>query len=119
MLPQIHQVIMNSWHIIQKFLTEEEIVVYPNGWNPLSSQPQIKKIKEYHSKKNEAIKEEAPVAATSKPQANQPPQEGKKNKKNNWRKPTSPSYRIPKLPKDAMDNVLNMARTLMEFKDKE
>ncbi|MBW0528090.1 hypothetical protein O181_067805 [Austropuccinia psidii MF-1] len=39
--------------------------------------------------------------------------------KKNWRKPYSPSYRIPKIQKDAMDNVFNMARTLMEFKDKE
>ncbi|MBW0584221.1 hypothetical protein O181_123936 [Austropuccinia psidii MF-1] len=54
-----------------------------------------------------------------KPQANPLPQEGKKNKKKNWRKPYSPSYRIPKIQKDAMENVFNMARTLMEFKDKE
>ncbi|MBW0570816.1 hypothetical protein O181_110531 [Austropuccinia psidii MF-1] len=54
-----------------------------------------------------------------KPQANPLPQEWKKNKKKNWRKPYSPSYRIPKLQKDAMENVFNMARTLMEFKDKE
>ncbi|MBW0589593.1 hypothetical protein O181_129308 [Austropuccinia psidii MF-1] len=87
MLPQIHQGVMNSWHILKRFLTEEEIVVYSNGLNPLSSKPQIKKIKEYHSKKKEASKEEAPVASTSKPQASQPPQEGKKNKKKNWRKP--------------------------------
>ncbi|MBW0552148.1 hypothetical protein O181_091863 [Austropuccinia psidii MF-1] len=53
------------------------------------------------------------------PQANPHPQEGKKNKKNNWRKPYSPSYRIPKIKKDGMDNVFNMARTLMELKDKE
>ncbi|MBW0589795.1 hypothetical protein O181_129510 [Austropuccinia psidii MF-1] len=66
-----------------------------------------------------ASKEEAPVASTSKPQANQLPQEGKKNKKKNWRKPYSPSFRIPKIQKDAMENVFNMARTLMEFKDKE
>ncbi|MBW0550830.1 hypothetical protein O181_090545 [Austropuccinia psidii MF-1] len=118
-LPQIHQGVMYSWHILKRFLTEEEIVLYSNGWNPLSSKPQIKKIKEYHSKKREASKEEAPVASTSKPQANQPPQEGKKNKKKNWRKPYSPSYRIPKIQKDSMDNFFNMARTLMEFKDKE
>ncbi|MBW0583559.1 hypothetical protein O181_123274 [Austropuccinia psidii MF-1] len=91
MLPQIHQGVMKSWHIIKKFLTEEEIVVYSNGCNPLSSKPQIKKIKEYDSKKREASKEEVPVASTSKPQVNQPPQEGKKNKKKNWRKPYSPS----------------------------
>ncbi|MBW0514970.1 hypothetical protein O181_054685 [Austropuccinia psidii MF-1] len=63
--------------------------------------------------------EEAPVASTSKPQVNPLPQEGKKHKKKNWRKPYSPSYRIPKSQKDAMDIVFNMARTLMEFKDKE
>ncbi|MBW0542793.1 hypothetical protein O181_082508 [Austropuccinia psidii MF-1] len=119
MFPQIHQGVTNSWHILKRFLTEEEIVVYSNGWNPLSSKPQIIKIKEYHSKKREASKEEAPVACTRKPQVNQPPQEGKKNKKKNLRKPYSPSYRIPKIQKDAMDNVFNMARTLMEFKDKE
>ncbi|MBW0591706.1 hypothetical protein O181_131421 [Austropuccinia psidii MF-1] len=119
MFPQIHQGGISSWHILKTFLTEEEIVVYSNGWNTLSSKPQIKKIKEYHSKKREAIKEEAPVASTSKPQVNQPPQQGKKNKKKNCRKPYSPSYRIPKIQKDAMDNVFNMAKTLMEFKDKE
>ncbi|MBW0513169.1 hypothetical protein O181_052884 [Austropuccinia psidii MF-1] len=46
----------------EKFLKEEEIVRYSNGWNPLSSKPQIKKIKEYHAKNKEASKEEAPVA---------------------------------------------------------
>ncbi|MBW0518835.1 hypothetical protein O181_058550 [Austropuccinia psidii MF-1] len=110
---------MNSWHFLKRFLTEEEIVVYSNGWNPLSSKPQIKKIKEYHSKKREERKEEAPVAPTGKPKVNQPPHEGKKNKKENWRKPYSPSSRIPKIQKDAMDNVFNMTRNLMEFKDKE
>ncbi|MBW0556605.1 hypothetical protein O181_096320 [Austropuccinia psidii MF-1] len=97
MLPQIHQGVMNSWYILRKFIKEEEIVRYSNEWNPLSSKPQIKKIMEYNSKKREASKEEAPVASTSKPQANQLPKEGKKNKKKNWRKQYSPSYRIPKI----------------------
>ncbi|MBW0522378.1 hypothetical protein O181_062093 [Austropuccinia psidii MF-1] len=118
MLPQIHQGVMNSWNILKKFLKEEEIVRYSNGWNPLSSKPQIKKINECHSKKKEVSKEEAPVASTRKPQANQLPKEGK-NKKKNWRKPHSPTYRIPKIQKYAMENVFNMARTLIEFKDKE
>ncbi|MBW0547619.1 hypothetical protein O181_087334 [Austropuccinia psidii MF-1] len=33
-------------------------------------------------------------------------------------KPYLPSYRSQKIQKDAMNNVFNMARTLMEFKDK-
>ncbi|MBW0594096.1 hypothetical protein O181_133811 [Austropuccinia psidii MF-1] len=119
MLPQIHQGVMNSWYILKRFLNEEEIVKYSNGWNPLSSKPQIKKIREYHAKRREATKEEAPVASTRKPQANPCPQEGKKNKRKNWRKPYSPSFRIPKIQKAAMGNVFNMARTLMELKDKE
>ncbi|MBW0538451.1 hypothetical protein O181_078166 [Austropuccinia psidii MF-1] len=67
----------------------------------------------------EESKEEPPVTSTSKPQANQPTQEGKKKKKKNLRKPYSPSYRILKIQKDALENVFNIARTLMEFKDKE
>ncbi|MBW0508896.1 hypothetical protein O181_048611 [Austropuccinia psidii MF-1] len=105
--------------MLKKFLKEEEIVRYSNGWNLLSSKPQIKKIKEYHAKQREETKEEAPVASTSKPQANPFPQGGKKNNKRNWRKPYFPSYRIPKIQKDYIDNVFNMARTLTEFKDKE
>ncbi|MBW0494340.1 hypothetical protein O181_034055 [Austropuccinia psidii MF-1] len=118
MLPQIHQGVMNSCHILKRILKEEEIVRYSNRWNPLSSKPQNKKIKEYPAKKREAIKQKSPVASTSKPQANPLPQEGKKKKKKNWRKPYSSSYRILKIQKDAMENVSNMARTLMEFKDK-
>ncbi|MBW0547705.1 hypothetical protein O181_087420 [Austropuccinia psidii MF-1] len=83
MLPQIHQGVMNSWNILKKCLKEEEIVRYSNGSNPLSSKPQIKIIKEYHSKKKEAAKEEVPVASTSKCQSNPLPQEEKKNKKKN------------------------------------
>ncbi|MBW0549780.1 hypothetical protein O181_089495 [Austropuccinia psidii MF-1] len=69
--------------------------------------------------KKEARKEEAPVASTRKPQVTQPPQNGNKYKKTNWRKPYAPSYSVPKIPKDAMENVFNMTRTLMELKDKE
>ncbi|MBW0577419.1 hypothetical protein O181_117134 [Austropuccinia psidii MF-1] len=76
-------------------------------------------IKEYHAKKKEETKEESPVASTRKPQANAFPQEEEKKKKKNWRKPYSPRYRIPKIQKDAMANIFNKARTLMEPKDKE
>ncbi|MBW0589756.1 hypothetical protein O181_129471 [Austropuccinia psidii MF-1] len=56
MLPQVHQGMMNSWDILKKFLKEEEIVRYSNGWNPISFKPQIKKIKEYRANK-EKIKQ--------------------------------------------------------------
>ncbi|MBW0572013.1 hypothetical protein O181_111728 [Austropuccinia psidii MF-1] len=85
MLPQIHQGVMNCWHILKRFHKEEEIVRYSNGWSPLSSKPQIKNIKEYNAKKREETKEEAPVASTSKPKANPLCQEVNKNKGKNWR----------------------------------
>ncbi|MBW0517220.1 hypothetical protein O181_056935 [Austropuccinia psidii MF-1] len=119
MLPQIHKGVTNSWHIPNRSLKEEEFVKYSNQLNPLSSKPQIKKDKGLAQKKREERKEEAPVASTRNPQTNQPPQEGKKNKKMIWRKPYLPRYRISKIQKDAMDNVFNMARTLIELKDKE
>ncbi|MBW0576344.1 hypothetical protein O181_116059 [Austropuccinia psidii MF-1] len=66
-----------------KFLKEEEIVRYSNGWNPLSSKLQIKNIKEYHTKKWEATKEEAPVASTRKPQPIHLPKKGRRTRKRN------------------------------------
>ncbi|MBW0514643.1 hypothetical protein O181_054358 [Austropuccinia psidii MF-1] len=113
MLSEIHQSAIKSQHILKHFLKDKEIVKHSNKWDPLSSKPQIKKIKEYHAKNKEARMEEAPVAFTRKPQVYQTPQEGKHKKKNNWTKPYSPSYRIPKIPKDSMDNVFNMSRTLI------
>ncbi|MBW0487620.1 hypothetical protein O181_027335 [Austropuccinia psidii MF-1] len=74
-----------------------------------------KKMKDWHNIKREASKEETLVGSTSKPKAIQPPQEGKKNKKKNFREPYFPSYRIPRIQKDAIDNFFKMARTLMEF----
>ncbi|MBW0532370.1 hypothetical protein O181_072085 [Austropuccinia psidii MF-1] len=110
--PQIHQRVMNSWHILKTFLKEEEIVRYSNEWNSLSSKPQINNIKEYHAKKKEVSKEEAPVASTRKPQADQLAQEGKKKQKNNLMKPYSKSYRIPKNPKRCHGQCLQHCQNL-------
>ncbi|MBW0467183.1 hypothetical protein O181_006898 [Austropuccinia psidii MF-1] len=114
MLPQIYQGVIISWNILKYFLKEEEILKYFNELNQLSSKLQIKKIKNWNNKEREASKEEAPVASTS-----QPPQKGKKYKKNNLRKPYSQSYMIPIIQKYDIENFLNMARTLIYFKDKE
>ncbi|MBW0461744.1 hypothetical protein O181_001459 [Austropuccinia psidii MF-1] len=100
MLPQIHQGVMSSWNILKKFRQEEEIVRYSNGWNPLSSKSQIKKIKDWHNTKREARKEEAPVASTSKPKVVQPPQEGRKNKKRTGGNHKISKLQDPKNPKE-------------------
>ncbi|MBW0573853.1 hypothetical protein O181_113568 [Austropuccinia psidii MF-1] len=53
--------------------------------------------------------------ASSQPTSSRREEEQEKK----WREPYSPSYRIPKIQKDSMDNVFNMGRAFMEFKDKE
>ncbi|MBW0480209.1 hypothetical protein O181_019924 [Austropuccinia psidii MF-1] len=79
--------------------------------------------------------EEGPVASTSSkpaPEASNEnakgPQKTKKGPNNhqgkgkgkeNWHRPYPQGYRIPKLEPSAVDNVLNMARTLMELTAKE
>ncbi|MBW0583075.1 hypothetical protein O181_122790 [Austropuccinia psidii MF-1] len=72
---------------------------------------------------------EAPQAPTSKNTPQQVPNKDKQAPKSNkkgkgkekykWNKPYPQNYRISKKEKTAMDNVFNMARTLMEFKNKE
>ncbi|MBW0534457.1 hypothetical protein O181_074172 [Austropuccinia psidii MF-1] len=77
------------------------------------------KHKALEKQKEGGNKRRIPVASTSKPQDSQPHQEGKKDKKKNLRKPNSPSYRIPRIQNDSMDNIFKIVRPLMEFKDKE
>ncbi|MBW0562656.1 hypothetical protein O181_102371 [Austropuccinia psidii MF-1] len=76
---------------------------------------------------------EAPQESTGKnppqPVSNKPKQPPKTNQKGKqkakgkakpkWNKPYPQSYRIPKKEQTAMDNGFNMARTLMELKNKE
>ncbi|MBW0537470.1 hypothetical protein O181_077185 [Austropuccinia psidii MF-1] len=68
---------------------------------------------------------EAPQDPTSKNPPQQVPNKDKQSPKSKqkakpkWKKPYPQHDRTPKKEKTAMDNVLNMARTLMEFKNKE
>ncbi|MBW0531460.1 hypothetical protein O181_071175 [Austropuccinia psidii MF-1] len=71
-------------------------------------------MKEYHTKKEEETKEDPPVASTSKPQG-QPTSPGREEEQEKELEKTI----FPKIQKDAMENVFNMDRTLMEFKKKE
>ncbi|MBW0579871.1 hypothetical protein O181_119586 [Austropuccinia psidii MF-1] len=81
-------------------------------------------------KENSPVK--APQASASKISPQQVPNKPKKTPKTNqkgeqkakvkakpkWNKPYPQNYRTPKEEKTAMDNVFNMARTLIEFKNK-
>ncbi|MBW0500064.1 hypothetical protein O181_039779 [Austropuccinia psidii MF-1] len=105
-LPQIHQGVKNSWKILKKgpqIGGNSEIL---QRMGSIIIQNSNKKIKDWHNKNSEESKEEDPVAYARKPQASQPPQEGKNNKEKNWRKSYTPSYRIPKIKKGCHDQKL-------------
>ncbi|MBW0538196.1 hypothetical protein O181_077911 [Austropuccinia psidii MF-1] len=117
------------------------------GWTPRSCKGQVQKIKAWlknqriwsEEKKKELAQKkekspvEAPQASTSRDLPQQVPNKGKKALKRNqkgkqkaegkskskWNNPYPQIYRTPKKEKTAMENVFNMARTLMEFKKQE
>ncbi|MBW0564155.1 hypothetical protein O181_103870 [Austropuccinia psidii MF-1] len=92
-------------HVIRR---SEEEVGPRQGKQPSGSSPSI------HQQKP------ASTGATQAPKTNQKGKQKAKGKaKPKWNKPYPQNYRIPKKEKTAMDNVLNMARNLMEFENKE
>ncbi|MBW0497377.1 hypothetical protein O181_037092 [Austropuccinia psidii MF-1] len=134
---------MNSYLQVKKLMGTEKAEELLWGWTPMSCKGQVQHIKawlknqsmlsEDQKKKLSQGKEqsqvEAPQASKSKLTPQQVPKKPKKTPKTNqkgkqkakpkWNKPYPQNYRIPKKEKTAMDNVLNMARSLMEFKKKE
>ncbi|MBW0580328.1 hypothetical protein O181_120043 [Austropuccinia psidii MF-1] len=146
--PSLWQGAMNSYLHIKSFLRQEKTIELSGGWSPLSCKGKVKKIKNWlknqsllsidHKKEWEMIpslETEGPVASTSskpapevskdKPKGPQKNQKDPKNHKGNvkgkanWHRPYPQGYRIPQLEPSAVDSVFNMARTLMEFTEKE
>ncbi|MBW0506411.1 hypothetical protein O181_046126 [Austropuccinia psidii MF-1] len=68
------------------------------------------------SSKSKIMPQKVPNKPKKPPNTNQ---NGKKKAKPKWNKPYPQNYRIPKKEKTAMDNVFDMARTLMELKNTE
>ncbi|MBW0574368.1 hypothetical protein O181_114083 [Austropuccinia psidii MF-1] len=139
---------MNSYLHIKSFPGQEKTKELLGGWSPLSCKDKVKKIKNWLKNQSilstdqkkepemaSALETESPVASTSsktapevskdKPKGPQKKQSGPKNhqgkgkSKANWHRPYPQGYRITKSEPSAMDNVFNMARTLMEFTAKE
>ncbi|MBW0491570.1 hypothetical protein O181_031285 [Austropuccinia psidii MF-1] len=138
---------MNSYLQIKRFLGWDKTIELLEGWSPLYCKDKVKKIK--NCLKNQTLLsidqkkqlemtpalEEGAVASTSstpapetskeKPKGPQRKNQGPKNHhgkgkgKENWHIPYPQGYRISKFKPSAMDSVLNMARTLMEFTGKE
>ncbi|MBW0551439.1 hypothetical protein O181_091154 [Austropuccinia psidii MF-1] len=117
------------------------------GWTPMSFKGQVQQLKALLKNKSILSEDpkkklaqgkdksplEAPQASTSKNSPQQVSNKDKKAQKRNekgkqnakgkekskWKKPYPQNYRIQKKEKTAMENLFNMASTLMEFKNKE
>ncbi|MBW0509173.1 hypothetical protein O181_048888 [Austropuccinia psidii MF-1] len=146
-LPSLWIGTMSSYLEVKKIMGPEETEELLRGWTPMSFKGQVQQIKAWwknqsmlsedqkkrlaQGKNNSPV--EAPQASTSKNPPQQVPNKDKQAPKSNqkgnkkakgkskskWKKPYPHNYRIPKKEKTAMDNVFNLARTLMEFKNKE
>ncbi|MBW0592230.1 hypothetical protein O181_131945 [Austropuccinia psidii MF-1] len=143
LLPSLWIGTMNSYPQVKKLMGPEKMEDLLKGWTSISCKVQVQQIKdllknqrmlsEDQKKKLSQGKDNSPVEAPQVSKSKSLPQQvpkkgeqipksnqkGKKKANPKWNKPYPQNYRIPKKDKIAMDNVLNMARTLMEFKNKE
>ncbi|MBW0512878.1 hypothetical protein O181_052593 [Austropuccinia psidii MF-1] len=87
MLAQRCQGVMNSWHILKEFPQRGGNSEILQWMESTIIQTSNHKDQGVPCQKEEGNQGRSPVASTRKPQANPLPQEGNKNKKNNWRKP--------------------------------
>ncbi|MBW0590151.1 hypothetical protein O181_129866 [Austropuccinia psidii MF-1] len=142
LLPSLWIGTINSYLQVKKFMEPEKTEELLKGWTPMSFKGQVLQIKAWlknqtmlsedqkkklaQGKENSQV--EAPQASTSKnpPQKvpNKPKQAPKTNQKGKQKakgkaKPYPQNYRVLQKEKTSMDNVFNMARNLMEFKNKE
>ncbi|MBW0500868.1 hypothetical protein O181_040583 [Austropuccinia psidii MF-1] len=137
---------MNSYIQVKKFMGPENTEELLRGRTPMSCKGQFQQIKAWmknqsmlsedqkklaQGKDNSPV--EAPQASTSRNTPQQVPNKEKRTPKRNqkgkkkakgkakskWNKPYPQNYRIPKKEKTVIENVFNMARNLMESKNKE
>ncbi|MBW0510346.1 hypothetical protein O181_050061 [Austropuccinia psidii MF-1] len=115
---------MNSYLTVRKFLGHPNTCRLLNGWNPLMEKKNMMLLKAEWRKNNPPpptqVTKTAPVASSSNSNLKKQPQAQKKGKgmapaTNHY----SQGYRIPKIQQDAMENVFQMARTVMELQKKE
>ncbi|MBW0508489.1 hypothetical protein O181_048204 [Austropuccinia psidii MF-1] len=115
---------MNFYLTVRKFLGHPNTCKLLNGWNPLIEKKNIMLLAEEWRKNNspppKQVTETAPIASSINYNVKKQPQAHKNGK---GKGPATESYRkgyrIPKIQKDAMENVLQIVRTIMELQKKE
>ncbi|MBW0586831.1 hypothetical protein O181_126546 [Austropuccinia psidii MF-1] len=111
---------INSYLTVRNFLGHLSTCKLLNGWHPLMERKNLMLLTEELRKNNppppKQVPKTAPVARSSNFNVKKDPQSQNKGKgKAPDTKPYSQGYRISKIQKDAMENVFQMARTMMEF----
>ncbi|MBW0504124.1 hypothetical protein O181_043839 [Austropuccinia psidii MF-1] len=115
---------MNSYLTVKKFLHHHNTCKLLNGWHPLMKKKNMILLTAEWRKNNppppKQVPKTAPVASSSNYIVKKKPNAQNKGKgKAPATKPYIQGYRFPKTQQDAIENVFQMARTMMELQKKE
>ncbi|MBW0563876.1 hypothetical protein O181_103591 [Austropuccinia psidii MF-1] len=115
---------MNFYLTVRKFLGHTNTCKLLNGWNPFMEKKNMMLLTAELRKKNpqppKQVPKTAPVASSRNSNMKKKPKAQKKGKgKAPATKPYSQGYRIPKIQQNKMENLFQMARTMMELQKKE
>ncbi|MBW0565477.1 hypothetical protein O181_105192 [Austropuccinia psidii MF-1] len=123
-VPDLWKDCMNSYLTVRKFLGHPNTCKLLNGWHPLMEKKNMMLLTAEWRKNSppppKQVPRPAPVARSSISNVKKQPQAQKKGKgEAPAPKPYSQGYRIPNIQQDAIENVFQMARTMMELQKKE
>ncbi|MBW0463165.1 hypothetical protein O181_002880 [Austropuccinia psidii MF-1] len=115
---------MNSYLTVRRFLGHPNTFKLLNGWHPVMEKKSMILLTAEWRKNNppppKQVPKTPPVASRSNSNVKKQPQAQNKGK---FKVPATrlyrQGYRIPKTQKDAMGNIFQMARTMMELQKKE
>ncbi|MBW0515703.1 hypothetical protein O181_055418 [Austropuccinia psidii MF-1] len=115
---------MNSYLTVRKFLGQPITCKLLNGWHPFMEKKNLMVLTAEWGRKNppppKQVPKTAPVASSSNSNLKKQPQTQNKGKgKAPATNPYSQGYKIPNIQHDAMVNVFQMARTMIELQKKE
>ncbi|MBW0584412.1 hypothetical protein O181_124127 [Austropuccinia psidii MF-1] len=115
---------MNSYLTVKRSLGHPNTFKLLNRWHPSMEKKNMMLLKAEWRKNNppppKQVPKTAPVASSSNSNSKKEPQAQNKAKgKAPATKPYSQGYRIPKAQQDVMENLFQMARTMMELQKKE
>ncbi|MBW0558327.1 hypothetical protein O181_098042 [Austropuccinia psidii MF-1] len=125
-----HQILADLWkNCINSSLTVIKFLGHPNtwkllnGWHPVMEEKNIMLLTAEWKKNNppppKQVPKTAPVASSNSNVKKQPQAQNKGKGKAPDTKPYSHGYRIPKFQQDAMENLFQISREMMELLKKE